>query len=367
MFHNIYKKRCIALSLGSMLYASVNCSAAATIERVSVNSNGNQANSSSHYSSISGDGRYIAFQSSASNLVADDTNGRSDIFLHDRETSTTTRVSVNSNGNQANGYSKYPNISSDGRYVVFSSDASNLVSGDTNGKRDIFIHDTQTSETKLINLNIDGSEITDIYYYNNNISLSANARYLAVRATTKTVVNGKNISRYEVLVYDHQTDKTERVSVDSNGNLADKYSEYPRISADGRYVAFQSNATNLVAGDTNAISDIFVHDRQTDEIKRVSVNSNGNQGNDSSRYPTISGDGRYVAFISDANNLVGDDINELSDIFIHDLETNKTELVNIYSGCNSDYRYYHNFSLSYNGRYLIFDSYIYDRQTKCRG
>lgn len=369
-------KRSIALSLGSMLYVSVNCSAAATIERVSVDSNGNEANSYSYYSSISGDGRYVAFQSQASNLVADDTNGRSDIFLHDRQTSTTTRVSVDSNGNQANGYSEYPNISSDGRYVVFSSTASNLVSDDTNGKRDMFIHDTQTSETELINLSIDGSEITNIYYYNNNISISANARYLAVRATTKTVVNGKNISRYEVLVYDRQTDETERVSVDSNGNLANQYSEYPTISADGRYVAFQSNATNLVAGDTNGISDIFVHDRQTGETKRVSVDSNGNQGNDYSRYPTISADGRYVAFISDANNLVSDDINEIQDIFIHDLQTNKTELVNVYSGCNRGFDYYRNLSFSSNGRYLSFSahsnknhsstygSYIYDRQTE---
>jgi len=367
LFHNIYKKRCIALGLGSMLYVSVNCSAAATIERVSVDSNGNQANSYSYYSSISGDGRYVAFQSYASNLVADDTNGSSDIFLHDRQTSTTKRISVDSNGNQANGYSQSPNISSDGRYVVFSSDASNLVSGDTNGKRDMFIHDTQTSETKLINLNIDGSEITDIYYYDNNISLSANARYLAVRATTKTVVNGKNISRYEVLVYDRQTDKTERVSVDSN-------SEYPTISADGRYVAFQSSATNLVAGDTNGISDIFVHDRQTGKTKRVSVDSNGNQGNDYSRYPTLSADGRYVAFVSDSNNLVSDDINELSDIFIHDLQTNKTELVNVYSGCNRGFDYYQYLSFSSNGRYLIFLGYdnthmynvndIYDRQTE---
>jgi Tol biopolymer transport system component len=365
-------KRCIALSLGSMLYVSVNCSAAATIERVSVDSNGNEANSYSYQSSISGDGRYVAFRSSASNLVADDTNGKSDIFLHDRQTSTTTRVSVDSNGNQANGYSQYPNISSDGRYVVFLSDASNLVSDDTNGKRDIFIHDTQTSETQLVNLNINESQITDISY--SKVQLSANARYLAFQAYTTKVVNGRNTSIHEIFVHDRQTDETKRVSVDSNGNQADKGGSNPTISADGRYVAFESYATNLVDEDTNGIRDIFVHDRQTGETKRVSVDSNGNQGNDYSSYPTLSADGRYVAFISQANNLVSNDINELSDIFIHDIQTNKTELVNVYSGCNRGFDSYQNLSFSSNGRYLGFVAYnnknyyggyyIYDRQTE---
>ena len=141
----------------------------------------------------------------------------------------TTRVSVDSAGNQGNGNSEFPSISADGRYVAFDSYASNLVPGDTNG--DVFVHDRQTSQT-------------------------------------------------------------ERISVDSAGNQGNDFSGYPSISAEGRYVAFESLAMNLVPGDANGVRDVFVHDRQTGETERVSVDSAGNQGNDGSGYSSISADGR---------------------------------------------------------------------------
>jgi Tol biopolymer transport system component len=173
-----------------------------TTTRVSVASNGAQGNGDSFSSSISADGRYVAFHSIASNLVSGDTNGAWDVFVHDRQSGQTTRVSAASNGAQGNGDSESPSISADGRYVAFSSDASNLVSGDTNGAWDVFVHDRQSGQTT-------------------------------------------------------------RVSAASNGAQGNGDSESPSISADGRYVAFSSDASNLVSGDTNGAWDVFVHDRQS--------------------------------------------------------------------------------------------------------
>jgi PKD repeat protein len=196
-------------------------------KRVSVDSNGNQGNNDSYETTMSADGRYAAFDSYASNLVPGDTNGALDIFVHDRLTGITNRVSVDSDGNQGNNDSIEPTISADGRYVAFFSLASNLVAGDTNGTKDVFVHDRHTGITN-------------------------------------------------------------RVSVDSSGNQGNGTSRLQSISADGRYVAFQSGASNLVAGDTNGTWDAFVHDRQTGTTEIVSVNSSGNQGNESSHTPSIS-------------------------------------------------------------------------------
>ncbi|HXQ32463.1 MAG TPA: hypothetical protein VN843_00440, partial [Anaerolineales bacterium] len=226
--------------------------------RVSVHSIGTEANSLSTNPSISADGRYITFISFATNLVSGDTNSTWDVFVHDLQTGTTMRVSVDSSGVDGNGFSGGPSISGDGRFVAFQSSATNLVTGDTNEKVDIFVHDMQTGTT-------------------------------------------------------------ERVSVHSSGVEGDSLSDGSSISADGRYVAFNSQATNLVPGDTNGTIDVFVHDRQTGTTTRVSVHSSGTQadGNGSSA-SSISGDGRYITFISDATNLVANDTNARGDIFVHD-------------------------------------------------
>jgi len=162
---------------------------------------------------------------------------------------------VDNSGVQGNNNSYNSSISSDGRYIAFHSEAANLVTGDTNTDRDVF-------------------------------------------------------------VYDRVTNEIERVSVDNGGVEGNDDSEYPSISSDGRYVAFTSHATNLVTGDTNTVSDVFVYDRSTDTIERVSVDNSGVQGDDVSEYPNISPDGRYVAFESDAANLVTGDTNARDDVFI---------------------------------------------------
>jgi Tol biopolymer transport system component len=185
-----------------------------SIERVSVASDGSEGNDYSAYPSISADGRYVAFESWASNLVDGDTNYSYDVFVHDRWTGETTCVSIASDGTHGNNFSYSPSISANGRYVAFSSDANRLVSGDTNNSTDVFVHDRWTGETT-------------------------------------------------------------RVSIASDGTQGNDVSSDPSISADGRFVAFQSSASNLVISDTNNASDIFVHDRQAGETSIVSIASDG--------------------------------------------------------------------------------------------
>ena len=285
-------------------------------ERVSVDSSGNQANGGSwSMPSISGDGRYVAFTTWASNLVPGDTNGLHDIFVHDRQTGVTERVSVDSSGNQANNFSDWPTISVDGRYVAFTSLASNLVFDDTNGIVDVFVHDRQTGVTERVSVDSNGNQETVgiNWYMYTPVSISNNGRYVAF------TLYASDAQVSDVFVHDRQTGITERVSVDNYGNQGNALSESPFISADSRYVAFTSLASNLVPGDTNGTWDIFMYDRQTGLTERVSVDSYGNQGDYGSRcQPSLSGDSKYVAFYSQANNLVPGDTNGAYDVFVRD-------------------------------------------------
>ena len=284
-------------------------------KRVSVSSSGKQSNSYSFSARISGDGRYVAFMSDASNLVPGDTNGESDIFVHDRQTGATERVSVDSSGNQGNSFSEFPSIKGDGRYVAFESFASNLVPGDTNGWDDIFVHDRQTGVTTRVSVDSSGSQGNSPSNYP---SISGDGRYVALMSWASNLVPGDPNGAQDVLVHDRQTGATERASVDSSGSQGDFDTIRGSISGDGRYVAFDSYATNLVPGDTNGWGDIFVHDRQTGVTTRVSVDSSGSQGNWDSSEPSISEDGRCVAFDSDASNLVPGDTNGAQDVFVRD-------------------------------------------------
>jgi Ca2+-binding RTX toxin-like protein len=259
-----------------------------TTTRVSVDSAGNQANDASYAASISADGRFVAFYSRASNIVPGDTNQRNDIFVRDTLTNTTTRVSVDSAGNQANDASESASISADGRFVAFDSRASNIVPEDTNNSLDIFVRDTLTNTTT-------------------------------------------------------------RVSLDSAGNQANSSSDDPSISPDGRFVAFESNASNIVPGDTNNNYDIFVRDTLTNTTTRVSVDSAGNQRNIDSKFPSISGDGRFVAFTSGVFSF-----NSNRDIFVRDTLTNTTTNVSVDSAGNPAYSV--SSSISADGRFVAFDS-----------
>ena len=321
--------------------------------RVSVGSGGTEADDNSINPSISADGHYVAFQSFAVNLVAGDSNGTYDIFVHDRNNGVTTRVSVGSGGTEADGASDEPSISVDGRYVAFRSFASNLVAGDSNIATDIFVHDRNTGVTTRISVDSGGTEADG---GSDNPSISVDGRYVAFRSFASNLVPGDSNWRDDVFVHDRNNGVTTRVSVGSGGTEANGSSTNPSISADGRYVAFNSNASNLVAGDSNGIHDIFVHDRVSGSTTRVSVDSSGVQADAGSEYPSISADGRYVAFYSNASNLVPGDTNGTHDIFVHDRDTGVTTRVSVDSGgaeANGASSYS---SISADGSYVAFRS-----------
>jgi len=321
--------------------------------RVSVASDGTQGNHNSAHPAISADGRFVAFDSGASNLVPDDTNGERDIFVHDRQTGETTRVSIASDGTEGTDSSWRPSASADGRFVAFYSYASNLVAGDTNGYADIFVHDRQTGETTRVSVASGGDEGNGS---SENRSISADGLFVAFDSYSSNLVAGDTNGERDVFVHDRQTGQTTRVSVASDGAQGNSYSYCPSISADGLFVAFQSDASNLVPGDTNTAADIFVHDRDTGDTTRVSVAAGGDEGNNSSGYPSISGDGRFMAFYSSASNLVAGDTNGERDVFVHDRQTGQTTRVSVASGGDGGNGMSGNPSVSADGAFVAFES-----------
>lgn len=294
---------------------------------VSVASNGARANGSSYGgASISPDGRFVTFVSTATNLVDTDTNNMQDIFVHDMETGETTLVSVSSNGDQSNDESQYPVISEDGRYVVYESMADNLVADDTNNFWDIFIHDRQTQETKRLSVANDGSQANGV---SQGASMSANGRFITFISGADNLVGDDTNMASDVFIYDRELDEIGRLPVSNNGAQANAHAYCSKISRNGRFVTFCSFATNLTENDTNGYGDIFVHDRQTGETANISLASDGEQANWDSLSGNISDDGRFVVFASYADNLVDGDTNESQDIFLHDRHLGSTIRVSV--------------------------------------
>ncbi|MGH2768864.1 MAG: TolB family protein [Actinomycetota bacterium] len=295
-------------------------------ELVSLATGGSPANGPSFLPSISADGNLIAFHSTASDLVGGDTNLASDVFVRDRQAADTLRVSVGSGGIQGNNASFFPSIAGGGRFVAFESLANNLVPGDANSFSDIFVHDLQTRATTVVSR---ASDKTSANESSSKPSISSSGRLVAFESFAWNLVIGDTNDAFDVFVWDRQTDITKRVSVSSGGGQADSSSSFPSISADGNVVAFASSASNLVVGDNNETSDVFVHDQAAGTTTRVSIATDGSEGNNSSRFPSISADGRFVAFISEASNLVTRDDNNSSDIFVHDRQSAATVRVSV--------------------------------------
>lgn len=323
--------------------------------RVSVGSSGGEGNSGSGTPSISADGRFVAFESAASNLVTGDANNSMDIFVHDRQTGQTTRVSVSSNGGEGNGDSYNPSISADGSLVAFNSDASNLVSGDTNGKMDIFVHNRQSGNTARISAPSGGLPQSNGDSF--APSFSTDGRFVVFYSDASNLVTGDTNGKQDIFLHDRQTKTTELISVASGGGPGNNGSMNPSISNDGRYVAFMSMASNLVSGDTNGKWDVFVRDRMSGTTKRVSISSGGGQGDGDSTDPSITPDGRYVAFEAYASNLVPGDTNAKDDVFLHDRQTGKTERVSISDKGGEGNSDSWEASISSDGRYIVFISY----------
>ncbi|HEY4411228.1 MAG TPA: hypothetical protein VGO87_15230 [Acidimicrobiia bacterium] len=289
--------------------------------RIDVGPNDVQANGECARPVISGDGKMVAFESAATNLEkpsvlgkAADTNKARDVFVRDLGAGTTTRVSVSSEGKQGMGESVRPSISSDGRYVAFQSDAV-LQGDDTNKKTDVYLHDMGTGETTRISVGPGGAEGNAGSF---SPSLSADGHLIAYWSNASDLVADDTNKTGDVFVFDRTDGSTTRVSVSQEGKEGDGMSSDPSISPDGRYVTFWSGATTLVPDDTNGKRDIFLVDRQAATITRVSVADDGTQGDGDSFSPSVSGGGGLVAFDSAARTLVADDHKSKgSDIFLH--------------------------------------------------
>ena len=331
-------------------------------QRVNVTSAGTQVHGFTGYPWLSADGRYVVFESFASDLVPGDTNGHQDVFVRDRLLGLTERISVGPGGVQANANCGGGGISADGRYVAFYSRASNLVTGDTNMTDDAFVRDRLLGITERVSVDSSGAQGNGSSGYFGT-AISADGRYVAFGSAATNLVPGDTNVRLDVFVRDRLLGHTDRVSVDSTEAQANQDSYLPSISADGRYVAFESAATNLASGDTNGRYDVFVRDRQLGTTERVSIGSAGEQGNSDSLNASISADGRFVAFSSYADNLVPGDTNGASDVFVHDRQTAQTERVSVGSGgaegngnTGSYSDYWHGSSISADGRYVAFES-----------
>lgn len=323
------------------------------LSRLSVSSAGGQASAPSWGARLSNDGRYVAFNSDAGDLVAGDDNGQSDVFVHDRETGETTRVSVGSAGEQGDGASSYATLSGDGRFVAFHSKAGNLVADDTNGLGDVFVHDCQTGQTTRVSVSSSGEQANAASYPS---SLSNDGRYVVFGSDASNLAAGDGNGVSDVMVHDRQTGQTTRVSITYAGGESSGPSTGGRISADGRYVAFESDAGNLVPGDTRGARDVFVHDRWTVATTRVSSGMGGQEGNSYAVVGAISGDGRCIAFISGSSNLVPDDTNNRDDLFVFDQWTGQTSRASVGPKGQIQDGWFDSPSLSADCRYLAFST-----------
>ncbi|HJW12164.1 MAG TPA: hypothetical protein VJ598_10275, partial [Albitalea sp.] len=299
------------------------------VELVSVNMVGSSGNATSSGVAANFDGSFVAFYSNATDLVHGDTNQVRDVFLRDRVNGTTERVSLNSMGEQANDASHAtgfpPAIDADGQIVAFYSDASNLVPDDTNDQSDVFVRLRSTGKTERVSLSTAGQQGNGPSL---NPSINGDGQLVAFQSRASNLVPNDQNGLSDIFVRDRGNSTTERVcdTVEPNG-----FSSAPSISANGRFVAFTSAATNLVPGmpDVNGQLDIFVCDRTTGAIDLASVSTEGIQGNGDSILPAISEDGRFVAFKSLASNLVPDDRNNVVDVFVRDRVAHTTERVSV--------------------------------------
>jgi len=299
------------------------------IRRVSTDSDGMQATGGgSVHASISTDGRYVAFASGATNLVEGDTNGSVDIFVKDLLTGVVTRASTTSQGAQsdpgASGASN-PVISGDGRYVAFTSSAGDLIDDDTNLSADIFRKDLKTG--KIVRVSVSATDRELRGSDTNHASISADGRYIVFESRARFLVDGAESPIIQVYHKDVKSGAISRLSVNDAGDKGDAHSTAASVSADGRFVVFRSEAENLVTGDSNGVADIFIRDTKEGTTGLVSTDSNGLQTDAQSSSSAVSADGNLVTFSSVASNLVTGDGNGLYDVFVKNLSTGEIERI----------------------------------------
>ena len=301
---------------------------ASRLELISVNNNGAQGDNDSDVAALSADGRFFAFASIADNLVPNDNNVSSDVFIRDRVNRTTERVSVGPNGVEGDANSGFldglggVSISADGRFVAFASEASNFAPGDQPFTADVFVRDRQTGSIERIDVASDGSIANGFAF---DIAISADGRFVAFDTDAGNLVPGDGDDAFDVFVRDRLAGTTEGITTRVPTDTFTGNSFVSSISADGRWVAFQSNDPTLAHHDRNGFfQDAFVFDRKTSVLHVASVSTSGVQSDNDSFNPLVSADGRFVVFTSRADNLVRNDTNQSADVFRRDLAAGTT-------------------------------------------
>ncbi|MBP2320239.1 Tol biopolymer transport system component [Kibdelosporangium banguiense] len=324
------------------------------VNRVSVTADGREGDAASYDPpGISADGRHVAFVSSATNLVSGDTNGQDDVFVKNLRTGTLTLVSAATDGTIGNGASYgSPVLSSDGRYIAFRSDSSNLVAGDTNNVADVFIKDIRTGAIARASVGAAGEQGDRLVAH--GLAMSADGRYVVFPSAATNLVPGDTNASIDIFVKDRTTGSIVRANTTRDGTQTSSYTLMPSITADGHKVAFVAWGDNLVPGDTEDTPDLFVKDLTSGTIDRVNTATNGTVAESQPYGPVISADGRFVAFSSLAANLAPHDTNNVDDVFLKNLRTGKTVRLTGHPQGN-------NFSvapaLSADGRIVAFSSY----------
>ncbi len=339
-------------------------SSCAFVARTGVGNDGSAATDAFIGGRMSGDGRFVAF-STFESLEPGDQNGMSDVYVRDHLSDTTERVSVAADGGDPDGLSvAYGGVSDDGRYVLFGSQATNLIPGGvpTPGAIDwhTYRRDRQTGVTELVSVDPSGDPVA-LPSISLPHSMTRDGRYVTMFSTADDLATDDEGSRapfdYDVFVRDMVTGTTELISETASGIDGDANSYDPFIAADGRFVAFLSEASDLVAGDGNGVQDVFVHDLETGTTSLVTVDATGGGADGASYGASVSADGRFVAFSSDASDLVAGDTNGLTDVFVRDMVTGTTERVSVdAAGGNGDGTSGPNVSISDDGRTVAFQS-----------
>lgn len=328
-----------------------------TTLRVSVNMSRDDSDGDSFYPDVSGNGQYVVFESSATDLVPGDGNSRGDIFRRDMRTDATVRVSVDVDGGDPNKQSYFAKISADGRYVVFESDASDLVAGDENRGTDIFVRDMVAGTTVRASVDVDGA--------NSNGSsgfpvISADGRYVAFNSDADDLVADDRNELTDVFVRDLLTGTTVRASMDPSGGDPNGRSLRPDLSPDGRYVAYDSEASDLVEGDGNGVFDVYLRDLVAGTTARVSVDLAGGDPDGASTGGDVSADGKYVGFSSEASDVVHGDGNTFTDSFVRDMFARTTVRASVDRGGGDPEDDVYLISITPDGRYVTLYSYADD-------
>lgn len=328
-----------------------------TTTRVSITSAEQERFKDSYAPQVSKSGRWVAFESAAK-LVPFDTNGMRDIYLRDRQTGKTSLVSVATDGGPSVGASVHPSMTPDGRYIAFESFSDDVAPGDHNHNEDIVVRDMVSGATELASLTSDGSQTAGANQWSVSPTISEDGRYVAFLSVATDFAPGDFADTTDVFVRDRQAGTTDIVSLTSTGGFSQGGENFgpASISADGRFVAFYSRATNLVPNDTNGTTDVFLRDRLLQTTVRASLGPGGVQANGGSGQPALSANGKFLAFQSGATNLQGSPAgSSLGDIYVRDLAAGTNELASVTTtGTGAGSCAFP--AMSHSGRFVVFES-----------